>query len=394
MFRTACRHLLWILFLCLGAWAQESPPAATGQPPVPSNGGALTSIVSEDHVLRPGDELIFNIASLPELPSSYPIRVDGYFFHPLVGEILASGRTLGDLRSDLKKRLAKELRNPEFRLGLRQVARHQVAVLGEANRQGTFEVGIGSTVLDLIAQAGGLSERADKESALLLRGDQQLQVSLVPTAGQGLTEVRSGDVLYILPGASISVAGDVIKPGVYSVSRTTGNPRQAILAAGGALESASLSRVRLVRATEPEPIVMDLRVNAETPIPEKAQQMLEGDILIVPARQAVVLGAVAKPGPVPLRGGETLLDILPTQVSKDSDVKKILVVRASDVQANRDQKEEYNLQDFFEKGDRGASVAINDGDMIFVPAKPEGFNIFGGRGFNIFSILSLARLFF
>ena len=383
---------LWLTLTSQALAQTEAGPASPVQVPS-TNGGSLTPLTSEDHILRVGDELMLHIGSLPELPSSYIIRVDGYFFHPLIGEVRATGRTLGDLRAELKSRLAKELRKPAFRLGIKQVAKHQVAVLGEAQKQGSFEVALGSTVLDVIAQAGGLTDKADRETAVLLRGDQRMEVPLRPDTGGGLTQIRTGDVLYILSGAAVSVAGEVTTPGVYSVSRTAGSPRQALLAAGGAKEEASLARVRLVRATETEPIVLDLRPDAESPIPERAQQLQEGDILVVPARQAVILGAVSKPGPVPLRGGETLIDILPAQVSKDSDVNKILVVRANDVRANRDQKEEYNLKNYFEKGDASAAVAIHDGDIIYVPARPESSGIFG-RGFNILSLISLARLFF
>lgn len=385
--------LLLLFFCCQASWGQKSPETIV-VPTAPGNGGSLTPLTSEDHVLRVGDELIFHIASLPETPSNYTIRVDGYFFHPIVGEVKASGRTLGDLRAELGKKLAKELKKPDFKLGIKTVAKHQVAVLGEANKQGTFEVGLGSTILDVIAQAGGLTEKSDRETAVLLRGDERLEVSLRPDAGGGLTQVRTGDVLYIQAGAPVSVTGEVTQPGVYAVSRTIGTPRQAILAAGGAKEEASLSRVRLIRATEPAPIILDLRADAETPIPEIARQMQEGDILVVPGRQAVILGAVNKPGPVPLRGGENLLDVLPEHVTKDSDVNKILVVRASDVAASRDKKEEYSLKNFFEKGDASAAVPIYDGDIVYVPAKPNSTGIFGTGGFNILSIISLARLFF
>lgn len=388
MHKRSCLLHCLLLFFCLPCFAQPAggPPVGTST----GNGGALIPLTSEEHVLRAGDQLVFHIAALPELNSTYVVRVDGIFFHPLVGEVKAAGRTLGDLRADLKKRLAKELKNPSFRLGLAQVAKHSVAVLGEARNQGTFEVGLGSTVLDLIAQAGGLSEKADRETAVLLRGQERLEVSLRPEAGGGLTQVRSGDVLYLLAGSPVSVTGEVTVPGVYAVSRAGGGPKQALLAAGGAKEEASLARVRLVRASLPEPLILDLTADPKTPLPVEAQQLEEGDILVVPARQAVILGAVAKPGPVALRGDETLIDILPAQVGKDSDIKKVLIVRANDVLANRDKKEEYNLQEYFEKGNAEAAVPIHDGDLIYVPAKGKG--MFGNL--NLFSIIGLARLFF
>ena len=226
-----------------------------------------------------------------------------------------------------------------------------------------------------------------------MRGDERIEIPLDPDKGGGLTKVRTGDILYVLPGAPVSVSGEVTTPGVYSVSRVSGNPREAILAAGGAKEEASLKRVRLIRATLPEPIVMDLTPESEEPLPEEAAQLQEGDILVIPARQAVILGAVAAPGPVPLRGDETLLDILPSRVNEGSDIRKIMVVRAADVKENRDEKEEYNLEKYFKDGDAEIVVPIRDGDLVYVPPKQKGGGIFGGRGFSIFTVLGLARWF-
>ncbi len=371
----------------------QNPPSANPPAARPSSdGGALTPLSSEQHILRPGDQIEFHISALPELPTSYSIRVDGFFFHPVVGEIKADGKTLGDLRLELRKLLAKELRNPTFRLGILEVARHQVAVLGEANAQGTFNVGVGASVLDVIAAAGGLTVKADKDRAVLLRGNEKLEVSLRPEAGGGLTKVRSGDVLYILPGSPISVTGEVILPGIYSVSRVSGGAREAILAAGGAKEEASLTRVRLIRASLPAPVVFDMTPGSETPLPLEAQQLQEGDILVIPARQAVVLGAVNTPGPVLLRGGETLLDIIPNKIGAESDITRIMVIRADNVMKNRDEKEEYDLKEYFEKGKADAVVPIYDGDLVYVPVKGKGF-LNSGIG-SLLNVLGLARLFF
>ncbi len=393
MMKLAKTALLLMVLLVTIAWGQDNDGVSPDITLPPVDGGALTPLSSEQHILRPGDQLVFNVASLPDLPTSYTVRVDGHFFHPLIGEVQAAGRTLEDLRADLKVLLAKELRNPYFRLGLVQVAQHSVAVLGEAREQGTFQVGVGASVLDVIAKAGGLSAKADSDRAVLIRGEEHIDVSLSPEDGGGLTKVRSGDILYILPGSPVSVTGEVTLPGVYSVSRVSGDPREAILAAGGAKEEASLKRVRLIRATLPEPLILDLTPANETPLPEAARQLEEGDILVVPARQAVILGAVSDPGPVPLRGDETLLDILPAKVGEGSDIRSILVVRAENVRENRDEKEEYNLEEYFKEGKADIVVPIRDGDLVYVPARNRNGGVFG-KFTNLLNVIGLARLFF
>jgi len=189
------------------------------------------------------------------------------------------------------------------------------------------------------------------------------------------------------------VIGEVTVPGMYAVSRVNGDPRKAILAAGGAKEEAALTRVRLIRATQPEPIILDLTPGSKETLPEAAQQLEEGDILVVPARQAVILGAVASPGPVPLRGDETLMDILPARVGEGSDVRHILVVRAENVKKDRDEREEYDLEEYFKKGKADIVVPIYDGDLVYVPAKDRSGGFFG-KFTSIFSVLGMARWFF
>lgn len=130
-------------------------------------------------------------------------------------------------------------------------------------------------------------------------------------------------------------------------------------------------------------------------MPEEARQLQAGDIIVVPARQAVVLGAVAKPGPVPIEKEVSLLDLLSERLTGESDLRHVLVVRAEDVQKNRDKKEEYDLNDFFKNG-KGevANIPVHDGDLVYIPSKKQKNGLFGGGLGGILSVISLARLFF
>lgn len=384
-----------VLLVFLQPTAAQQP---TTQPINVGNGGARGNFESDSYILKPGDKLEIFINSLPDMKTAYDIRVDGGFFHPIAGQVNAAGKTVSDLRSEFAKRLARELRHPDFRLGLERISKHQVAVLGEANSQGTYEVGVGATALDLLARAGGLNDKADKERAIILRGNEKIEISFEPVEGQGLTRMRPGDVLYIQSGSQVSVAGEVTEPGAYSVSLSSGTPWSAIIAAGGAKEEAALSRVKLIRPTFVDPLILDLRPESGKPLPEEAQQLKPGDIVVVPARQAVVLGAVAEPGPVPLTKNVTLLDVLGKRLGADSDVKHIFVVRSENVfseNMSQDQKEEYNLEKFFKEGE-GSTVAvpINDGDLVFVPSKSRKGGFLGGGLGGILGIVNLARLFF
>ncbi|MGE0495672.1 MAG: SLBB domain-containing protein [Vulcanimicrobiota bacterium] len=345
--------------------------------------------------LRVGDELEIQIFALPEIEKKYVVRVDGNFYHPVAGEIEAAGKTLPQVQAAIAKRLAAELRNPGFRLGLLGYAKSEIAVLGEVKSQGRFPIVPGSTIFDVVAMAGGLSEKADPRDAILMRGETQIPVDLLPSSGQQSLEIRDGDILYVYAGKRISVAGEVQKAGVFAVSRNSANPvAEAIKAAGGPKETAALRRVMLVRPTLPRPLIVDILPDDQGQISDVARNLEDGDTLVVPPLQAVLLGAVGKQGPVDLKGGETLLDIVSAAgVNKEGELDKITVVRAKDVAAGNNTKEQYNLKEFFENKDKVIEpVPINDGDLVYIPAKADSNGgLLGGS--NILQLILLARNF-
>jgi polysaccharide export outer membrane protein len=327
--------------------------------------------------IQAGDELELNVFSLPAVDKKYVVRVDGGFYHPVIGEVKASGLTLKQLHAVLFKRLSRELKNPTFQLGLTSYAKREVSVLGEVRTQGKFSILPGATVLDVLALAGGLGDKADPESATLVRAGKNINIDLHPPSGseQSALLAQPGDILYVHAGNRISVAGEVQKPGVYAVSR---NSRDAVVAAlkeaGGAKSTGAIHRVKLIRPTLSEPIILDgaPEVAANTTAPD--QVLLDGDTLVVPVRQAILLGTVAKQGPVPLEGGEGLIDVVSQGgLSTDSDLAHVMVVRSRDVKSGDGKREVYNIRDYFkQKLDKNGKpvpspkIDIQDGDVVYV----------------------------
>lgn len=373
------RALLWVLVVGLcasGAWAQEIRTAKTLEV-----GGRQAG----DHLLRVDDVLEFHVYALPELEKEFKVRVDGRFFHPVIGDVSAAGRTIDDLRAEVAKRLAKELRNPTFRLGVKEYAVSEVSVLGEVEKQGTYKVKKGTTMLELLAQAGGLNEKADRDEATILRNGERLGVSLHP--GQEPVLIHPGDILYVNTGLRISVQGEVNKPGVYAVSRTVQNPvGEALKRAGGAKHTAALNRVKLFRPTLTEP-----RIVQAIPKPDEefvAEVLQDGDSLFIPPRQAVVTGAASKP--VPLSGGETILEVVSAAgVSEDSaKLHEVSLIRYADMKAgNTDKREVYDVEKMLkgEKDDESPEepVYVHDGDLIYIPAKNKGGGFLNNRFVNM-----------
>lgn len=381
--------------------AQPTAPSSTSITPVPQTGaaaGAVTGIGRLDaraHRLQPGDQLTVDLLSLPDTPRQFDIRADGTFYHPIAGEVKAAGLTLGDVEKILRKRLAKELRDPRFRLSLQSVARIQVAVLGETKTQGKFDVAPGTSLLDLLAQVGGLSDKADRSQVTLLRDTQRIAVDLSPQhqIEAAAMTLQNGDVLYVNAGKQVAVNGEVYNVGVYAVSNSSPTQLQdAIRAAGGAKENAAVNRVLLRRPTLRDPII----VNLLEPASVANATLQDGDSISLQPRAVVVLGAISKPGQLPISGPITLVDVIAQSGVQDGELEHVVVVRAADVRQGNPKPENYNLTDFFAAKPEDAKptppATVDDGDMVYVPHKGQGGGLLGGGG--LLNLLLFARSLF
>ncbi len=109
----------------------------------------------------------------PELSSTVTVRPDGRISTPLVEDLVAAGRAPVDLARDVERALAKFIRDPVVTImvgGFQGVNASQVRIAGEVPRPQAVQYRPDMTLLDLVLQAGGITEFADGNAAVLVRG--------------------------------------------------------------------------------------------------------------------------------------------------------------------------------------------------------------------------------
>jgi protein involved in polysaccharide export with SLBB domain len=214
------------------------------------------------------------------------------------------------------------------------------SILGEVHCQGRYHFTPGSTVMDLWLASGGATSKTDLRAAILIHDGREIALDLSPSKVEGLRRMKlaGGDVLVVSRGLRVAVSGEVLKRGVYTISRRSSSPLQdAIEAAGGTTGMAALGRVLLVRRGL-SPIVFAIGDKQRVP------GLQDGDIITVPAQSCVVLGAVTRQGALPLTGQETLIDVISQSGALRANLKQVVVVRAADLAAGTDSKEVYDLR--------------------------------------------------
>jgi polysaccharide export outer membrane protein len=99
------------------------------------------------------------------------VRPDGMISFPLIEEVNAAGLTPAQLEELMTASLSEyvELIPGELSVTVDEVHSYTVSVLGEVRNPGRFEFQNSATVLDALAEAGGLTEFASADEILILR---------------------------------------------------------------------------------------------------------------------------------------------------------------------------------------------------------------------------------
>jgi polysaccharide biosynthesis/export protein len=105
----------------------------------------------------------------PQLSQSLQVRPDGKVTLPLVGDVAAAGKTPGQLRESLTTSLKEYVTNPVVTVIVVEALAAQVYVIGEVTSPGTLVMQGPMTVLQALAQTGGLREFADRDDIRILR---------------------------------------------------------------------------------------------------------------------------------------------------------------------------------------------------------------------------------
>jgi polysaccharide biosynthesis/export protein len=162
------------------------------------------------YLIGPLDTVNVIVWRNPELSMAVPVRPDGRITVPLVEDMQALGRNPSDLARDIEKALSKFIRDPVVTVmvtAFQGPYSEQIRVIGEAARPQAVPYRQNMTLLDVMVLVGGLTDFADGNSAVLVRGAEggkQYSVRLKDLIKRGEiaanVDVKPGDVLIIPQG--------------------------------------------------------------------------------------------------------------------------------------------------------------------------------------------------
>lgn len=136
---------------------QSSPPRQEGPDSVAYRLGA-------------GDVIQVSVWNEPEASvSAVTVRPDGKISLPLVEEITVDGLTPLTLGNALTRKYAEYINYPRVTVLVKEVNSQKLYVLGEVKKEGPVRLQAPITVLQAIAEAGGLTDYAKRRRIRILR---------------------------------------------------------------------------------------------------------------------------------------------------------------------------------------------------------------------------------
>jgi len=98
------------------------------------------------------------------------IAPDGAITYPLVGRIEVAGMTYPELVTRIETELQTYYTDPSVAVNIVEVSNQKVFVLGEVNNPSVLQIENELSVLEALTRTGGISNDANTENVLLIRG--------------------------------------------------------------------------------------------------------------------------------------------------------------------------------------------------------------------------------
>jgi polysaccharide biosynthesis/export protein len=250
----------------------------------------------QDYRVGPEDLLQITLYNIPQgeasaTPRDTNVRVsqEGKITLPLLGDVEVAGLTTSGLEQLLRGRYDQYLHKPQVGVQVKEYRSQLVTVTGAVRNPIVHQLTGTKTLVDLLALAGGVSERAGGQVHLFRQGPEGRQTYVVDLLALASNPelvsmpVQAGDVINVQQAGMFFVDGAVGKSGSYPLIRPY-TVTQALAVAGGVdRELADYSGIAIYRqrnGKEAEMIPVDLNSIWDRKAPDPVIEA--DDVIVIP----------------------------------------------------------------------------------------------------------------
>lgn len=243
-----------------------------------------------------------------------------------------------------------------------RLADEAVYVSGDIAYPGPYAARLNDTVLDLLLAADGTLDPAD-ERVVRVRGGPTYRIGDLVARPASAPSIAAGDQIFVESDpeqATVRLEGAVRFPGVYRIRQGITTVREIVEQAGGLRDEALVPAAYLERYGTGDPraftsALKSLTAPGDLPFVTRAALgdqfdqstlavpvgdilsgeapdavLYEGDRLVIPRdeQSVLIVGAVARPGYVPMRPGGRPRDYLEAAGGLRSNAQRVLIVKS------------------------------------------------------------------
>jgi polysaccharide export outer membrane protein len=149
---------------------QSTPPTPPAAPPQTPPVGITPPA---DYVIGSEDVLTIFYWNEKNMSAEVVVRPDGKITLPLLNDIQATGLTPDELRQRIVEAASRYVETPAVTVSVKAINSRKAFITGMVNKPGAYSLTGPTTVLQLIALAGGLQEYADAENIVVVRASEK-----------------------------------------------------------------------------------------------------------------------------------------------------------------------------------------------------------------------------
>jgi len=217
---------------------------------------ARMNVDPSDYLLGAGDLLQITVFEAENLNTTVRVSSRGHVTLPLLGQIQVKGLTARETEIKIENLFrAKYIKDPHVSVFVEEHFSQRVTLVGQFKNPGTYDYVSKQRLLDVMALAGGLSDKAGGTVQVRRKGNipgkpNVFLVDLDRLIEEGRTElnveINGGDVIFVPEAGNFFVDGAVRRPGSYPI-RNKMVLEEALLAAGGTTPYALKDSLVLIR---------------------------------------------------------------------------------------------------------------------------------------------------
>jgi polysaccharide export outer membrane protein len=241
-----------------------------------------------DYLLGAGDLLQITVFEAKDLNTTARVSSRGHITLPLLGQVGVKGLTARETEIKIEKLYrSKYIKDPHVSVFVKEHMSSRVTLVGQFKQPGTYEYPSKQTLLDVMALAGGLTDKAGniiqvrrhhappgEPNVLLIDMSQLIKEGRLDLN----VDINGGDIIFAPEAGHFFVDGAVRDPGSYPI-RGKLRLNEALVTAGGIRPWGLKDSIVLIRDVEGQGR-KGIEINLDKP-DNKEMEIKDGDIIVV-----------------------------------------------------------------------------------------------------------------